>query len=165
MCGRSHPNPPFTSITRRGAFVSTLRALGIGANLNNWEPADFFQGEEDGWQYKEIREVVQRGSLYRLISPRDGSEQSVTETVSQDKKSAVTFAFLHSSGMMYPFPRVYLRGLEPDAIYRIKALDGKLSKDTPAVASGTFWMQHGVDIDLKGDFQAAAFTVKQLESN
>jgi alpha-galactosidase len=67
--------------------------------------------------------------------------------------------------MMYPFPRVYLRGLEPDAIYRIKALDGKLSKDTPAVASWTFWMLHGVDVDLKGDFQAPASTVKLWEGN
>jgi alpha-galactosidase len=144
-------------------FLSSMQgALGIGANLNNWEPADFAKAKKMIAQYKEIREVVQRGSLYRLISPRDGSEQSVTETVSQDKISAVTFAFLHSSGMMYPFPRIYLRGLQPDSIYRIEALDGKLSKDTPAVASGTFWMQHGVDVNLNGDFQAAAFTLNAV---
>jgi len=49
--------------------------------------------------------------------------------------------------MMYPFPRIYFGGLQADAIYRIEALDGKLSKETPAV-----------DVDLKGDFQATAFT-------
>ncbi|HEY6768633.1 MAG TPA: alpha-galactosidase [Candidatus Sulfotelmatobacter sp.] len=144
-------------------FLSSMQgALGIGANLNNWGPADFAKAEKMVAQYKEIREIVQRGSLYRLISPRDGSQQSVTETVSQDKRSAVTFAFLHSSGMMYPFPRIYLRGLQPDTIYRIEALDGKLSKDTPVVASGSFWMQHGVDVDLKDDFQAAAFTLNAV---
>ncbi len=114
-------------------------------------------------QYKQIRETLQRGSLYRLISPQNGSEQSVTETVSEDRRRAVTFAFLHSSQMLYPFPRIYLRGLKPDAKYRMAALDGKLAADSPAVESGTFWMQHGVDVDLRGDFRAAAFTLEMVE--
>jgi alpha-galactosidase len=52
--------------------------------------------------------------------------------------------------------------LKPDAIYRIAALDGKTSADTPVVGSGAFWMQHGVDVDLRGDFQAAAFTLETV---
>jgi alpha-galactosidase len=144
-------------------FLSSMQgSLGIGANLNDWKPADFVEAKKMVAQYKEIREVVQRGSLYRLISPRDGSEQSVTETVSLDQKTAATFAFLHSSGMLYPFPRIYLRGLKAETMYRIEGLDGKLGKDTPGVASGTFWMEHGVDVELKGDFQAAAFTLKAV---
>jgi alpha-galactosidase len=142
-------------------FLSSMQgSLGIGANLNDWKPEDFATAKKMVAQYKQIREIVQRGSLYRLIPPRDGSEQSVTESVSTDQTAAVTFAFLHSSGMLYPFPRIYLRGLKPDAMYRIGALDGKLSAATPAVASGAFWMQNGVDVDLQGDFQAAAFSLK-----
>jgi alpha-galactosidase len=87
----------------------------------------------------------------------------VTESVSEDQRHAVAFAFLHSSQMLYPFPRIYLRGLKADALYRITALDGKLSATSPAVASGIFWMQHGVDVDLRGDFQAAAFTLDTME--
>jgi alpha-galactosidase len=64
--------------------------------------------------------------------------------------------------MLYPFPRIYLRGLKPDSMYRIAALDGKISADTPAIASGAFWMQRGVDVDLRGDFQAAAFTLETV---
>jgi alpha-galactosidase len=45
-------------------------------------------------------------------------------------------------------------------MYRVARLDGELSKDTPAVASGSFWMQHGVDLDMSGDFQDAAFTLE-----
>jgi alpha-galactosidase len=112
-------------------------------------------------QYKQVREIVQRGSLYRLISPQKGSEHSVTESVSEDQNNAVIFAFLHSSRMLYPFPRIYLRGLKLDSMYRITALDGKLSSDTPVVASGSFWMQHGVDVELRGDFQAAALTLEK----
>jgi alpha-galactosidase len=146
-------------------FLSSMQgALGIGANLNNWKPEDFAAAKKMVAQYKQVRETVQRGSLYRLISPQDGSEHSVTETVSEDQRHAVAFAFLHSSQMLYPFPRIYLRGLKPDAMYRIAALDGKLSADTPETASGAFWMQQGVETDLRGDFQAAAFTLEMIGS-
>jgi alpha-galactosidase len=142
-------------------FLSSMQgSLGIGANLNNWKPEDFSTAKKMVKQYKQIREIVQRGLLYRLISPQQGSEHSVTESVSNDQDSAVIFAFLHSSQMLYPFPRIYFRGLKPDTMYRIAALDGKLSANTPEVASGSFWMQHGVDVELRGDFQAAAFTLK-----
>jgi alpha-galactosidase len=145
-------------------FLSAMQgSLGVGANLNNWKPEDFATAKKMVTQYKQIREIVQRGSLYRLISPQNGSEQSVTESVSEDQRHAVAFAFLHSSQMLYPFPRIYLRGLKTDAMYRIAALDGKLSAGSPVVASGAFWMQHGVDVDLRGDFQAAAFTLEMVE--
>lgn len=141
-------------------FLSSMQgSFGIGANLNNWKAEDFETARKMVAQYKEIRKTVQRGSLYRLISPQNGSEQSVTESVSEDQSRAVTFAFLHSSQMFYPFPRIRLRGLKPDARYRIDAFSGKLSADSPSVASGAFWMQRGVDVDLSGDFQAAAFTL------
>jgi len=144
-------------------FLSSMQgSLGIGANLNDWKPEDFATAKKMVAQYKQIREIVQRGSLYRLISPQNGSEHSVTESVSADQNAAVTFAFLHSSGMLYPFPRIYLRGLKPDVMYSIEALDGKLASDTPAVASGAFWMQNGVDVSLQGDFQAAAFSLKAV---
>jgi alpha-galactosidase len=151
------------SLSLEYRFLSSMQgSLGIGANLNNWKPEDFLTARKMVAQYKEVRDTVQRGSLYRLISPQKGSEQSVTESVSEDQHRAVVFSFLHSSEELYPFPRIYLRGLVPDAMYRIAALDGKLSVSAPAIASGTFWMQHGVDVELRGDFQAAAFTLEMV---
>jgi alpha-galactosidase len=143
-------------------FLSSMQgSLGIGANLNKWTPEDFATAKKMVAQYKSVRETVQRGSLYRLITPENNSEQSVTESVSRDRKQAVTFAFLHSSREQYPFPRIYLRGLDANATYRLSTLDGKLAADTPTSASGAYWMERGVDIDLHGDFQAAAFTLEQ----
>ncbi|MDW5266914.1 MAG: alpha-galactosidase [Edaphobacter sp.] len=146
-------------------FLSSMQgSLGIGANLNKWTPEDFATAKTMVAQYKSIRETVQRGSLYRLITPENNSEQSVTESVSRDGKQAVAFAFLHSSRELYPYPRIYLRGLDANANYRITVLDGKLAKDTPASASGAYWMHRGVDVELRGDFQAAAFTLEQAGS-
>jgi len=115
--------------------------------------------------YKSIRETVQRGALYRLITPEHDSEQSVTETVSRDGNQAVAFAFLHSSRELYPFPRIFLRGLDESAIYRADRFAGELAKDTPAQASGSYWMHHGVDVELRGDFQAAAFTLTRTSAS
>jgi len=152
------------SLSLEYRFLSSMQgSLGVGANLNKWKPEDFVIAKKMISQYKSIREIVQHGSLYRLISPQNDSEQSVTESVSQDKRSAVIFAFLHSSTMLYPFPRIYPHGLKPQTMYRVETLDGKLSPDTPTLASGSLWMQHGIDIELRGDFQATAFTLKAIE--
>jgi alpha-galactosidase len=143
-------------------FLSSMQgSLGVGANLNHWTPEDFATGKKMIAQYKMIRETVQRGSLYRLIEPINGSEQSATEYVGRDGRQTVVFAFLHSSSELYPYPRLYLRGLDPNATYRMSSMDGKLAAGTPQEASGAWWMHHGVDVDLMGDFQAAAFMLER----
>ncbi len=143
-------------------FLSSMQgALGIGADLHKWTPEDFATAKNLIAQYKAIRDTVQRGALYRLVSPEHNSEQSVTESVARDGHEAVFFAFLHSSREMYPFPRLHLRGLDPSANYRIAPIDGHLAASTPTEASGTYWMEYGVDLELRGDFQAAAFTLER----
>jgi len=150
------------ALTLEYRFLSSMQgSLGVGANLNKWAPEDFAAAKRMVAQYKTIRETIQRGSLYRLITPEHDSEQSVTESVSRNGHQAVVFAFLHSSSELYPFPRLYLRGLNANAAYRISAMDGKLAADAPSEASGAYWMEHGVDVELLGDFQAAAFTLER----
>ncbi len=145
-----------TTLTYR--FLSSMQGgLGVGANLTKWSDADFATAKELIAAYKGIRETVQHGSLYRLVSPRDGSEQSVTESVSIDRKQAALFAFLHSSTMGYPYPRVFLKGLDANTTYKVTPIAGALRKDSPASATGAYWMSHGVDLELRGDLQAAAF--------
>lgn len=144
-----------TSLTYR--FLSAMQgSLGIGANLNKWTAEDFATAKQLIAEYKQIRKMVQQGMLYRLVSPRDGSNVSSTESVSQDGRSAVVFAFLHSQQMGYPFPALYLQGLQPDTVYNVRALSGTLAKETPARASGAFWMHQGIRLRLTGDFSAQA---------
>jgi alpha-galactosidase len=50
-----------------------------------------------------------------------------------------------------------LLGLDPAAEYSLSSIEGKTIQGTPAQASGAWWMNHGVDLDLRGDFQGAAF--------
>lgn len=145
-------------------FLSSMQgSLGVGANLTKWGEQDFVTAKGLIDAYKQVRETVQHGSLYRLISPRKGSEYSATESVAVDGHEAVLFAFLHSSSMFYPFPRLFLKGLERERQYRIEAISGAVVKSSPVSASGAYWMEHGVDVDLRGDFQAAAFRLERVQ--
>jgi alpha-galactosidase len=138
-------------------FLSAMQgSLGIGADLNKWSVEDMQTARRLIADYKAIRETVQHGSLYRLTSPVGEMEHVANESVSADRSHAVLFAFLHSSVSASRYPTLHLQGLDPDATYRVRSLEGTLNDRTPVLASGAYWMQVGVDLTLKGDFQGAA---------
>lgn len=145
-----------TSLTYR--MLSSMQgSLGIGANLNHWTAEDFATAKRLIAAYHSVQPTIVRGDLYRLISPRDGSEMSATESVARDKNQAVVFAFTHSTQEGRGFPLLQLQGLDPDAEYQLTFIEGKGRAGTPTSASGAWWMHHGVWLDLRGDLQAAAF--------
>jgi alpha-galactosidase len=135
-------------------------SLGVGVNLDKWTPDDFAVAKHMIVAYKQVRETVQHGSLYRLVSPQHNSEYSATEFVSLDKQQAVLFTFLHSSQKGYPSPRVYLRGLDSTRQYHLRFIHSAKALDAPDVASGTYWMNHGIEVLLQGDFQAAGVVLE-----
>ena len=55
------------------------------------------------------------------------------------------------------FLLLQLQGLDPDAEYKLSWIEGKALPETPDNASGAWWMRHGLQLDLRGDYQAAAF--------
>lgn len=149
------------SLTYR--FLSSMQgALGIGANLSKWTPEEMATAKQMIARYKRIRSIVQRGDLYRLNDGTDSGERSVTETVARDGSQAVVFAFLHSSSEGYPYPRIHLRGLDPDALYEIEAFAGVLNKSVPRRATGSYLEEIGLEVNLKGDFQAAGVQLTRL---
>ncbi len=137
-------------------LVAMQGSVGIGADLTKFSPQELETAKQYIATYKKIRQTVQQGSLYRLISPQHDSEQSATESVSLDRSQAVLFAFLHSSSGTHAYPFVRLKGLDPDRQYRISGIAGA-QVDAPAAASGRYWMDHGFAPSLSGDFQAAGF--------
>ena len=145
-----------TSLTYR--MISSMQgSLGIGANLNHWTAEDVVTAKRLISAYHSVQRTIVRGDLYRIISPRDGNEMSATETVSSDKNQAVIFAFTHSTQEGRGFPLLQLQGLDQDADYNLSWIEGKARPGTPASASGAWWMRHGLQLELRGDFQAAAF--------
>jgi alpha-galactosidase len=128
-------------------------ALGIGANLNKWNDADFASATRMVGAYKHIRQTVQLGDLYRLIRPGDSSGRAATFYVSHDKRQAVLFAFLHSSTKFDRQPAIEVRGLDPQRQYRMKPIDAAPDMQGET-QSGAYWMGHGVEAAMTGDFQA-----------
>jgi alpha-galactosidase len=144
-------------------FLSSMQGgLGIGANLNKWTGADFADAAKMVAAYKQVRQTVQQGSLYRLVRPDGGSERSATFYVSPDKKQGVLFAFLHSSGKVDKMPKIHVAGLDPDRLYRVRAIDAAAAA-TDEVESGRYWMGAGIDVPMKGDFQAAGRIFEQAD--
>ena len=147
-----------TSLTYR--MLSSMQgSLGIGANITRWTPEESALAKQLIAAYHQVQPTIVQGDLYRLISPRDGSEFSATQTVKRDQSQSVVFAFIHSTNKGRLFPTLKLKGLEPSARYTLTSISGKARPGTPETASGAWWMHHGLDLDqeFRGDFQAAAF--------
>ena len=78
--------------------------------------------------YHQVQTTIVQGDLYRLISPRNGSEFSATQTVNRDKSQSVVFAFIHSTQEGRGFPRLKLKGLDPKGNYALTAIEGAAAK-------------------------------------
>ena len=120
--------------------VSMCGSLGVGGNLNEWDQADRESAASCIRLYKEIRPVIQLGDQYRLISPQKNMYSAV-QYVSRDKSQAVLFAFRVYLADPANLPMIYLRGLDPVAMYTVESFD--------APRSGAGWMEAGLRVDLK----------------
>ncbi len=137
-------------------LVAMQGALGIGANLNHWSDQDTALATRMVALYKRIRNTVQLGDLYRLMSP-SANDVTANEYVASDGRQAVLFAFRHSQQYNWPAPTIYLRGLEERAVYRVESMDGKSQE-----LSGAYLMRNGISVNLRGDYDS---TVVVLERN
>jgi alpha-galactosidase len=142
-------------------LVAMQGALGIGANLNHWADQDFTLATKMIALYKRIRSTVQTGNLYRLSSPRT-ADVTANEYVSADGKQAVLFAFRHSQQYNTPAPTIHLRGLDDRAVYHLESVDGKLIEKQPEL-SGAYLMNHGLNVNLRGDFASTALVLTRVQ--
>jgi len=151
-------NKRSTSLNYR--MLSSMQgSLGIGANITKFSDAEMATAKRLITAYHQVQKTIVQGDLYRLISPRNGSEFSATQTVNKDKSQSVVFAFIHSTQEGRGFPILKPKGLDPKTDYALTSIEGAVLKGSPTTASGAWWMNHGLVFgeDFRGDFQAAAF--------
>jgi alpha-galactosidase len=142
-------------------LVAMQGALGIGANLNRWSNDDSALATRMIAVYKRIRNTVQLGNLYRLLSPRT-NDVSANEYVSQDGRQAVLFAYRHSQEFSTAAPAIRLRGLDASALYRVEPVAGRL-QDSETEVSGAWLMSHGIAPNLRGDYDSMAVILERRE--
>ncbi|KAF1055374.1 MAG: Alpha-galactosidase AgaA [Stenotrophomonas maltophilia] len=153
-------NKRSTSLEYR--FLSSMAGgLGIGADLNHWDAQDMAVATQMVAAYKQIRATVQQGERYRLIPATTGGRRSATLSVAGDKRQAALFLY-QTSGVRSDNPfAVQLQGLDPQRRYRISRIGGgELPAGTPEEASGAYWMQHGVGLEMTGDLQARGYVLQ-----
>ena len=106
--------------------------------------------------YKTIRETVQCGDLYRLMSPFDKKGVASLMYCSPDKTQAAFFWWRTEFFRGEHPPRVHLEGLDPEMNYRITELNKVEGEPVMAldgqVVSGRFLMSNGLRIPGKSTY-------------
>jgi alpha-galactosidase len=119
--------------------------LGIGANILTWSDQERSEATQLIETYKRIRPIVQHGLLYRLRPP-GADDLSAAQYLARDHSAVVVIAWLHSQRFGRAKPPLRLLGLDPTATYR--------DVDTGEEWSGALLSQHGLLLDLRGDFDS-----------
>lgn len=115
--------------------------------------------------YKQMRQTIQLGNLYRLVSPYDHKGMASLMYVSDDKDKAALFVYKTENMMNQTLPRIRLDGLDADATYTIKERNVKVG-DKPCVLdgkriSGRMLMDVGLEIPLNGDYATRVFSLER----
>ena len=116
--------------------------------------------------YKEIREVVQQGDLYRLVSPYDDKGVASLLYTAPGKEKAVFFVFKteHFHGQVLPPLR--MAGLDPGKNYRIRELNRSDSEDLPIegnVISGALLMDTGLELPLEKEYASRVLLLTEVD--
>lgn len=102
-------------------------------------------------EYKEIRDVVQFGDLYRLLSPYDEKGAASLMYVTPEKNKAVFYWWKTRAFRNEILPRVTMKGLDPNKNYTIRELnriDTKPLSFEGKTYSGKFLMDNGLEIPV-----------------
>ena len=142
-------------------LVAMQGALGIGANLNKWTDDDTKLATDMVTLDKRIRNTVQEGSLYRLLSPRT-SDVTANQYMSKDGKEGVLFAFRRSQQYQTQVPPIGLQGLDLRGVYKLESIDGKLANKQSEM-SGAYLAQYGLQLNLTGDYDSTAVLLHRVQ--
>lgn len=115
--------------------------------------------------YKEYRDIIMTGDLYRIGSPYDKSGVYGVLYVTPDKKRAVFFAYCISYDTRNSAPQFRLDGLSADNNYHIAEVnvDKSSSWFSGKVLSGSMLMNKGVNPPLKKVYDSAVFVLESEE--
>jgi alpha-galactosidase len=147
----NHQVHRMTSLDMRG-HVAMSGNFGYELDLTKFTDDEKHIVKQQIVLYKEIRQLVQFGDFYRLLSPFEGNE-TAWMIVSQDRSEAVVAYFRVLAEPNEPLTRLKLKGLDVNYNYLLVEED-----DT---YPGDHLMYAGIAVPrLKGDFQSLIWRLK-----
>ena len=141
--------------------VCMAGVLGVGYDITKWTEAEKDIAKERITRYKEIRQTVQNGTPYRLVSPYLNN-RSVLQFVNREKSESIVFVYNlaeYPNNMTSETKRssaVQFRGLEPAAQYTVEGLEGAFS--------GEYLMKTGIEIPLRGAYKSRIIKIQLRET-
>ncbi|MBR3148978.1 MAG: alpha-galactosidase [Eubacterium sp.] len=137
--------------------VSMQGSLSIGSNLLKYNDGEIEKCRHYIAMYKDIRELVQFGRLYRLKNYRDDG-MSTNQYVSHDKSRSVLFICSAATSFFNrQFKTFNLKGLDENAEYKIKMPDGEMTK------SGAYLMNVPLTIRLSTPLESVIWTIEKAQ--
>lgn len=116
--------------------------------------------------YKTIRNIVQTGNLYRLVSPFDKKGITSLMYTNDDSSRAVFFAYKMEHFMNQMIPRVCLRGLDPNRQYKIRELNCSENQSPSFLNGKTFsgrlLMNTGIELPLPKEYSSCVLELIAL---
>lgn len=118
--------------------------------------------------YKEIRNTVLLGDLYRILSPYKNNRTAYMY-VNDNKNEAIVFNFLVRKEV-YPKPStIILQGLDPGKKYKLKEINkdpddwSRFSKYEDLVLSGEYLMTVGLNFAMYNEMESLVFKLNEVK--
>lgn len=159
-CSPNHQVGRVTSLEVRG-HVAMAGNYGYEVDLTKFTPEEKALAIKQVSFYKSVRELVQKGDQYRLLSYTAGGCGAWMYVSKDGSKALVTH--VRSLAKPYaPYGRLLLGGLESDAMYEITLMENQ-EPGQSFKAFGEFLMVLGLEVTNKfGDFLSQQWTITKL---
>ncbi len=112
--------------------------------------------------YKELRNTIQTGDLYRLVSPYD--RKGVAAIMYNGDEGAVLFIYKTDNYYNQPIPRFRMAGLDANKTYTITEKNIRVGQEPCSLNgkkfTGKFLMEVGIEVPLWEDYASRVFCIE-----
>lgn len=145
--------------------VAMSAKLGMDLQPKDMSPAEKEFSKKAIQEYYKIRDIVQFGDLYRILSPYQ-NERTAMMYVNQAKDKAVVFSYLLKKTINGNTQPLILNGLDPEKNYKLMEINkdnSTYSWFTPLegkVFSGDFLMKYGLRFTMYNEYDSKIIYLK-----
>lgn len=146
--------------------VAMSGRLGMEIQPKNMTEQEKAQSKQAIKDYKTIRQTVQLGNLYRLISPYDKKGIASLIYTNDDKSKAVFFAYKLEHFMNQTVPRVCMAGLNPSRTYKVREINVETGNNPCGLDgkefSGALLMNTGIEMPLGKEYASCVLELTAM---